>query len=67
MGIYLYVYQGAVMKTIYQENGYENRFAYLKGLAVNHGINLQVVLVYAEMLGPEEDFDALVTTLEDGL
>jgi hypothetical protein len=55
------------MKTIYQENGYENRFAYLKGLAVNHGINLQVVLVYAEMLGPEEDFDALVTHIEDGI
>jgi|TARA_B110000091_G_scaffold60154_1_gene65959 hypothetical protein len=55
------------MLNIYQENGYANRFAYLKGLAVNHGIDLQVVLVCAEMLGPEEDFDALVTHLEGGL
>ena len=55
------------MKTIYQENGYANRLAYLKSLAVNYSVKLNIVFMYAEMLGPEEDFDALVTTLEDGL
>ena len=55
------------MNNIYQENGYANRLAYLKSLAVNYSVGLNTVLMYAEILGPEEDFDALVTHIEDGL
>lgn len=50
---------------IYQENGYANRIAYLKGLAVDHAVKLNIVLLYADMLGPSEDFDGLVSTIED--
>ena len=50
---------------IYQENWYENRKEYLECLAEDFGINSQVVFELAFLLGPEEDFDGLVTMLED--
>jgi len=49
----------------YEDNGYPNRHEYLKGLAVDFGIPLNVVLEIAEVLGPSEDFDGLVTELDD--
>lgn len=52
-------------KTIYQENGYRDRKHYLECLAEDTGHKLFTVLAIANLLGPEEDFDALVTTLED--
>jgi len=51
--------------TIYQENGYENRKAYLLDLADNMGIDASIVFALADMLGSSEDFDGLVTSLED--
>jgi len=53
------------MENVYQQNGYENRIDYLKNLARDYGIDENVVLVTADLLGPSEDFDGLVTTLED--
>ena len=53
------------MENVYQQNGYEDRIDYLKNLARNYGIDENVVLVTADLLGPSEDFDGLVTTLED--
>jgi hypothetical protein len=50
---------------IYAENGYENRDDYLKNLAAEYGLDLETVLVIANMLGPNEDFDGLATSLED--
>ena len=50
---------------IYQENGYKNRKEYLECLADDFGIELQTVLELAAILGPNEDFDGLVTMLED--
>lgn len=50
------------MSTIYQQQGYANRRAYLEGLAEDYG---QVVFALAEILGPDEDFDGLVTELDD--
>ncbi len=51
--------------TIYQENGFENRKEYLQHLAEEYGIDVATVYLAASALGPNEDFDGLVTTLED--
>ena len=53
------------MENIYEQNGYDTRAEYLKYLAADHGIDLNIVLNLAEILGPNEDFDGLVTTLQD--
>jgi hypothetical protein len=51
--------------TIYQENGFESRREYLLDLADNMGIDASIVFALADMLGRNEDFDGLVTSLED--
>jgi len=51
--------------SIYQENGYDNRIDYLRDLSETYGIDLQTVFTLADILGPDEDFDGLVTSLED--
>ena len=51
--------------SIYTEQGSENRKDYLNCLAEDLGIDRETVYVAASMLGPNEDFDGLVTTLED--
>ena len=51
--------------TIYQREGYDNRRAYLEALADDTGVDLHTVFTLAELLGPAEDFDGLVTSLED--
>ena len=50
---------------IYQENGYENRKDYLKSVADEYGIDLGIVCLLADVLGPNEDFDGLISALED--
>jgi phosphopantetheine adenylyltransferase len=52
-------------KNIYSENGYKDRLDYLKSLAENFDIDFSEVISIADVLGPNEDFDALVTSLED--
>ena len=49
----------------YEEEGNFDRFGYLKDLAENHGADISAVIEMADLLGPEEDFDGLVTTIED--
>jgi hypothetical protein len=49
----------------YAEDGYSSRFDYLAGLAEESDVPLEGVIELAEMLGPNEDFDGLVTTIED--
>lgn len=51
--------------TIYQENGFESRKEYLLDLADNMGLDPSIVFALADMLGSSEDFDGLVTSLED--
>jgi len=51
--------------TIYQQEGYENRRDYLTCLAEDIGVDKKTVFMLAELLGPDEDFDGLVTSLED--
>lgn len=48
----------------YTERGYKNRTEYLKSLAEDYGVGA-VVGVLAETLGPSEDFDGLISALED--
>ena len=50
---------------VYQENGFENRKEYLNHLAEEYGIEKEDVYQVAGMLGRSEDFDGLVTTLQD--
>jgi hypothetical protein len=51
--------------TIYQDHGYRDRDDYLHCLCENMGVPMNVVSAVADLLGPNEDFDGLVTTLED--
>ena len=51
--------------TIYQENGFETRKEYLLDLADNMSMDASIVFALADMLGSSEDFDGLVTSLED--
>ena len=51
--------------TVYQEQGYNSRRHYLECLADDLGIDKSTVFMMAQMLGPDEDFDGLVTSLED--
>lgn len=49
----------------YQEDGHPDRFGYLRDLAEDHGVEFDAVLALLEILPPDEDFDGLVTSLED--
>jgi hypothetical protein len=51
--------------TIYQENGFNNRTEYLRSLSEEYDLPFSTVAMLASALGPNEDFDGLVTTLED--
>jgi hypothetical protein len=49
----------------YLEYGAESRAEYLAMLADDYDVGLDVVQAVADVLGPSEDFDGLVTSLED--
>ncbi|MDR1251747.1 MAG: hypothetical protein LBK62_06225, partial [Treponema sp.] len=49
----------------YTANGYKDRDDYLTGLADDWGIDRMAVRMIADMLGPSEDFDGLISELED--
>jgi hypothetical protein len=51
--------------SIYIEEGYKNRHDYLSSLAEEMEIDRETVFTLAALLGPSEDFDGLITTLED--
>ena len=52
-------------KNIYQENGYADRDDYLTCLSEDYSVSIEDVYSLAEMLGENEDFDGLVSALED--
>jgi hypothetical protein len=54
-----------VSKNIYSKHGYKDRQDYLSNLADNFGIDLSEVIAISDVLGSNEDFDGLVTSLED--
>lgn len=49
----------------YLDNGYNSRAEYLQALAEEHEIDEEDVMMLASLLGPNEDFDGLVTAVED--
>ena len=49
----------------YTNSGFANRKEYLKDLAEQYEGNEDAVYMMADLLGPTEDFDGLVTSLED--
>ena len=52
-------------ENIYQENGYTDRDDYLNCLSEDYNVSIEDVYSLAEMLGENEDFDGLVSALED--
>ena len=52
------------MENVYEQNGYKNRFDYLKSLSEEYGIEVSTVFAIASVLGENEDFDGLVSSLE---
>jgi hypothetical protein len=54
-----------VIDNVYEMNGYADRQEYLDDLADNMGLDRSIVSALADMLGETEEFDGLVTSLED--
>ena len=52
-------------KNIYQQNGYADKDDYMTCLSEDYGVPIEDVYSLAEMLGESEDFDGLVSALED--
>lgn len=52
-------------QSVYVREGYANRKEYLISLADDFGIDETIVFELASVLGSNEDFDGLVTELED--
>ena len=50
---------------IYIKKGYESRKHYLQELALDFDVSEDTVFAAAELLGPNEDFDGLLTMIED--
>ena len=50
---------------IYREHGYASRREYLDAIAEDYGVDRRTVYTLASILGETEDFDGLVTSLED--
>lgn len=53
------------MANIYEEHGFKSRAEYLRNLAEEYGADLEHVVALADLLGPNEDFDGLVTAIQD--
>ena len=54
------------MSNPYRDHGYADREDYLSCIAEDYGLDLEeVVRPIADLLGPTEDFDGLVSMLED--
>lgn len=50
---------------IYEENGYASRGEYLDAMAEDYGLEKSDVRLLADLLGPNEDFDGLISGLEE--
>ncbi len=65
----LYVQINAICKekimSVYEENGFTSRKEYLESLAEDYDMDYEDVEMLSAILGETEDFDGLVTALED--
>lgn len=50
---------------VYQRNGHANRTEYLRRLSGSFGLPMQQVQAAADLLGQDEDFDGLLSHLEE--
>jgi hypothetical protein len=50
---------------VYTANGCKDRDDYLNSLADDRGIDRMAVNIISDMLGENEDFDGLITALDD--
>lgn len=50
---------------IYQQKGYKSRDHYLRSFAREMGVSYTAIKILSDILGPNEDFDGLVTEAED--
>lgn len=53
------------MSNIYIQNGYEDRNDYLQCVAEDYGVEEAIVRMMAYLLGPNEDFDGLISAISD--
>jgi len=53
------------MANVYQRNNFKDRAHYLTCLADDNDVDIELVLQAAELLGQEEDFDGLVSIIQD--
>ena len=51
--------------SIYVEHGFATRLKYLESLADDFGLPIYRVRAVADLLGPTEDFDGLISMLDD--
>jgi hypothetical protein len=51
--------------SVYLQNGFKNRHDYLQCMSEDYGVPLDVVYSLADVLGKSEDFDGLISALED--
>lgn len=49
----------------YRAHGYNDREDYLSCMAEDYGVSLETVEALADVLGPNEDFDGLISALQD--
>ena len=52
-------------KDIYKDNGYSDRDDYFVNLSLQFNIDLSSVYALSEVMGANEDFDGLVSSLDD--
>ena len=50
---------------MYEQKGYADHAAYIDALCEQAGEDADIVRELADLLGPSEDFDGLLTTLKD--
>lgn len=51
--------------SIYTDEGFTGRRDYLESLAEDYGLDSSTVFTLASILGSSEDFDGLISSLED--
>jgi hypothetical protein len=55
----------AIRADVYQDNGYKNRTEYLQELSLDHDVSIETVNLYSDLIGASEDFDGLVSSLQE--
>lgn len=51
--------------SVYTREGYRSRHEYLSSVAGDYGVDVGTVYAIADALGSSEDFDGLISALED--